>query len=573
MGRRERAAGQASGAAKKRKRSGGGGGFEVVATDFVAPRDATVAAGAAGAKSTNTLRDAHRGAHAGASTAQRRAEEIWFRRCGHGEALFEAYYRAQPVIPPQGLQAFLEIIKTPLPVTFRLHAATRRKKTEASLAQLSAVARRVPWAGKADGIFEVDVPRRALKVADPGPAGDLARLLADGAQAGALNRQEVVSMLPVLALQVQPGDSCFDVCAAPGSKTMQLLEAVSAKGGQGGLVVANDAHPKRVQTLLDAIARHGRPPAERGRLLVTCHRGERFPPPTKPFRKGDAPGFDRVLADVPCSGDGTVRKDASVLPRWTPAVAHQLHAVQLAVAWRALEVLRPGGLMAYSTCSLNPVEDEAVVAALLKRANAANPGAVEVEAWPEDVLPKMKRRAGLATWLVGEHVERMSGDSDDDDDDGVELRWHVDFDSARRAAMPHAVETLWPPAEGSMAAQLARCSRLLPYDQDTGGFFVALLRKHAEFPAGKPDAAGSPPLEQPLEPLPRGDAERLGAKLNLDAKQAARRLLRGRGDETLHNIHVAPPSFRCFPASLNVASAGVPARERLQLVEDRQTGT
>ena len=57
-----------------------------------------------------------------------------------------------------------------------------------------------------------------------------------------------------------------------------------------------------------------------------------------------------MLADVPCSGDGTIRKDPSVLPRWTPAVSNQIHAAQLEIAWRGLELLRVGGLMAYSTC-------------------------------------------------------------------------------------------------------------------------------------------------------------------------------------------------------------------------------
>ena len=225
------------------------------------------------------------------------------------------------------------------------------------------------------------------------------------------------------------------MCASPGSKTMQLLEAVAAAdtdedadadangeddddGGTArlveasGIVVANDAHPKRVQALLHpsststttssssfppplpspsppppplpqpppppspittlypqalqaALERHGRATRERSRLVITCHRGEELPAPARPFGPpppGEKPraapkgragggggagaaggrgggdgsvGFDRVLADVPCSGDGTIRKDPSVLPRWTPAVSNQIHTAQLEIAWCA----------------------------------------------------------------------------------------------------------------------------------------------------------------------------------------------------------------------------------------------
>lgn len=158
-------------------------------------------------------------------------------------------------------------------------------------------------------------------------------------------------MLPVLALQVPRGAHCLDLCASPGQKTMQLLEAVAGNlsasvplGRLRGLVVANDAHPKRVNDLLDALARHGRAPTELGCLAVSCHRGEAFPMPQRSFSQhgGAALGFDRVLADVPCSGDGTIRKDSSVLPRWSPEAGNQLHSVQLEIAWRGLQLLRPG---------------------------------------------------------------------------------------------------------------------------------------------------------------------------------------------------------------------------------------
>ena len=158
---------------------------------------------------------------------------------------------------------------------------------------------------------------------------------------------------------------------------MQLLEAVSGSPGAtagvpggllaaAGLVVANDPQPRRSQALIEALGRHGRPARELARLAVTSHRGENFPEPARPFRSpgpqlGGAPtrGFDRVLAAVPSSGDGDVRSDGAALPlpRWSPTPANRLHASQLELAWRGLQLLRVGGLLAYSrACACHQCE-------------------------------------------------------------------------------------------------------------------------------------------------------------------------------------------------------------------------
>merc|ERR1740124_1446907 len=166
--------------------------------------------------------------------------------------------------------------------------------------------------------------------------------------------------------------------------------------------------------------------------------------------------------------------------------------------------------MAYSTCSLNPIEDEAVVAALLVRAERAAPGSVFLEAWPQaELLPQLVRRPGVASWRVADHAERAAragggggggggggdgggdgdgGDSDGDSDGGgvggdgeLRLRWHSSHERALAAGMRHAAPTLWPPP-AAPKLHLERCSRMLHHDQDTGGFFVALLRKRKELP-------------------------------------------------------------------------------------------
>lgn len=70
-------------------------------------------------------------------------------------------------------------------------------------------------------------------------------------------------------------------------------------------------------------------------------------------------------ADVPCSGDGTMRKNVDVWKKWSPAQGLGLHKTQLLILSRAVELCEVGGVIVYSTCSMNPIENEAVVAAVI----------------------------------------------------------------------------------------------------------------------------------------------------------------------------------------------------------------
>lgn len=83
---------------------------------------------------------------------------------------------------------------------------------------------------------------------------------------------------------------------------------------------------------------------------------------------GSPLSYDRVVCDVPCSGDGTIRKNPTVWSRWHPGVVNGLHHLQHEIARRGLALLSAGGLMAYSSCAMNPAENEAVVARLLEEA-------------------------------------------------------------------------------------------------------------------------------------------------------------------------------------------------------------
>lgn len=136
-------------------------------------------------------------------------------------------------------------------------------------------------------------------------------------------------------LDVAPGMSVLDLCAAPGNKTRQLVAA-------GGRVVAADRYGHRLR-LVDV--------ADRVVLDATA---------PLPFVKT----FERILVDAPCSGTGTLGRNPEIKWRITPADLDDLAARQRAILRSALGVLAPGGRLVYSTCSLEKEENEAIVAAV-----------------------------------------------------------------------------------------------------------------------------------------------------------------------------------------------------------------
>jgi 16S rRNA C967 or C1407 C5-methylase (RsmB/RsmF family) len=332
---------------------------------------------------------------------------------------------------------------------------------------------------------------------------------------GNLNRQEAVSMIPPLLLDVKPQHVVLDMCAAPGSKTAQLLEGLhggldyeDAFKTPEGMVVANDADTRRAYLLVHQLKRYGS-----SAFLVTTHDGQQFP---NLYRKVPVPAdagasasaaaaaagpdsssssslsattaaafsdpdstlygselvpFDRILCDVPCSGDGTLRKNINLWSVWDTKFANGLHALQIQIACRALEMLKVGGLMVYSTCSFNPVENESVVLELCRRCKG-NLEIVDVS----DKLPGLLRRPGLSDWRVKDvAADRWASADDKEIVDGTHK-------SLRTSMFP-------PTAEEIAAFHPERCMRVVPHAQDTGGFFIALLRKTGETHGVKNPAA------------------------------------------------------------------------------------
>eukprot|EP00958_Prasinococcus_capsulatus_P018214 scaffold2113_cov393-Prasinococcus_capsulatus_cf.AAC.4 len=469
------------------------------------------------------------------TNALRRAQQdasvdlrLW-KKFDFGNQLFEAYYRKQNLLhtTPEW-EEMLECLRSPLPVTFRLHEHdplaecymelltsdhfvlgqqasnedSNERAVEVGGQRLEYIVEPAFCIPEARA-WQVGTHREGLRRGSRTvpQLADLAELLRTGCREGVLARQELVSMLPVLALDCRRGHRVLDMCASPGSKTMQLLEKVTGPRedpfGEDvplseALVVANDANPQRAALLNDTVSRHNRSAIERGALVVSCNYGEELPIPL--FRNAASgathEGYDRVLADVPCSGDGTIRKAADILRRWTPEVANQLHSIQLEIGLRGIALLAVGGTMVYSTCSLNPAENESVVAEILRRCNEEVEESVSLLDM-SDVLPSLDRSPGLSAWHIAGLDEfdsrhratakvNIAAPADPygaDEADGVQLRWYSSSEEAVKYGMRHACKSLFPPAN-AQSLKLERCLRILPHQNDTGGFFVAAFVKH-----------------------------------------------------------------------------------------------
>ncbi|MFP4063362.1 MAG: RsmB/NOP family class I SAM-dependent RNA methyltransferase [Halochromatium sp.] len=275
--------------------------------------------------------------------------------------------------------------------------------------------------------------------------------------AGLAHAQEAVSQLPVMLLDVAPGHRVLDLCAAPGGKTAQLALAL----GNRGTLLANDFAAERIAALQGNLDRLG---------VLNCSTtrcdGGNYP--------AAAGAFDRILVDAPCSSEGTLRRNPSLVQPGGrgetgagegagecvgiragsidrrrvdrarayagigPERSRRMAGRQRALLRKAVQLCRPGGRIVYSTCTFAPEENELIVADILDEHNG------HLELLPCEV-PGLVTGAGVTRWQ-GRQLD----------------------------------------------PSLARCLRLWPQANDTGGFFIAVLEKSAQA-SGVDDRAPAQP--------------------------------------------------------------------------------
>ena len=319
---------------------------------------------------------------------------------------------------------WLDIATTPLPETLRLNPLRYDAEwTEETLTERGGA--RIEWYSGDGGAMQF--PWRRGK-----PDSEATRALMQAVhETGRVTRQEAASMLPILIADPQAGETLLDLCAAPGSKTTQAMVAMHGQG----LVVANEPNHRRANMLSSNTNRIGL-----ANLVICRHDGRHFP-------RVSEPGFDVVITDVPCTGSATMRKNGGLWKRWKPSSASGLQRLQIEIAERGARLLRPGGRMVYSTCSIDVAENEAVVAELLVRCPWLTLNDID-----EGQFPGLDLARGFSEWSCPDWVGLGMAELDKPGQYGFSLDGH----------------------EEDLRVELRKCRRLpIGSSGDTGGFFVA----------------------------------------------------------------------------------------------------
>ena len=216
--------------------------------------------------------------------------------------------------------------------------------------------------------------------------------------------QEAASMIPPIVLDPKPDEIVLDIAASPGSKTTQIAQYMENKG----MLIANDYTYERMKPLCINLQRCGV-----SNTIVTLMEGQWF--------KKSGIEFDRILVDAPCSGTGTIRKSLKTLRIWNPDMVRRLSITQKQLIETGFNLLKENGTLVYSTCSLEPEEDEEVVDFLINKYENAK---------VEEIKLNLKKSPAIT-----EFEDKKYSD------------------------------------------EVKKCLRIWPQDNDTEGFFVAKLRK------------------------------------------------------------------------------------------------
>jgi tRNA (cytosine49-C5)-methyltransferase len=308
--------------------------------------------------------------------------------------------RMQKILPnKEDYQSYLEILKIPPSKSIRCN------KLKISPDELKKKLKEKKW--------EISQPWKdypeIMIVENRTEPGEVGRALEH--QLGYYYMQELASMLPVIAMEPKKDELTLDLCAAPGSKTTQLSSEMNITG----TIIANEVSMGRLKILASNLEKSGAT-----NVIITRKDGFAFCNRLKKYNSKIK--FDRILIDAPCSGEGTLRSSPKTYKMWNIKTIQNLPKIQKALIESALEILKPKGVLVYSTCTHAPEENEEVIDFILEKFR----GKIKLE----KIKIPIKFREGIAEW-EGKKYNK----------------------------------------------EIKNCARIYPQDNNTEGFFIAKLRK------------------------------------------------------------------------------------------------
>jgi len=268
----------------------------------------------------------------------------------------------EEIIPPDRLPQLLTALQGGQTTTFRVHRPNAEDGAVlAGLAACGITATKLSWCPR---IYQVPESQRRALTDHP------------FSHDGSIYIQNPSSFMSVLALAPEAGEEVMDMCAAPGGKTLAIVDAM----GNAGRVAAIEAVRGRFFKLKHLMQLYGA-------TIVQCYNSDaRYLWRKVPER------FDRILLDAPCSSEARIRVGQPESWRfWSPKKNREMARKQQGLIRSAFDCLKPGGVMVYCTCTYAPEENELVVQSLIDR----HGDCVEIEAVQ---LPAPQQMAGLAEW-------------------------------------------------------------------------------------------------------------------------------------------------------------------------------
>ena len=389
---------------------------------------------------------------------------------------FINYYKHILNFDEKEFSEFLKISVEELPIIFRLNKiytyseSLEEEISECLLRNKEHFNNRIsrPRLNFLDNIYQIDKLDKSNNI-----DATLKQILFTENDYGIL-RQELVSMIPVNLIDIEESDIILDMCAAPGNKTIQILEIMSEKARNkntlpSGVIIANELDDKRAGNMAHFFKAHF--PIN---IVVTNNNAE-----TLPIFEDENYRPNIVICDVPCSGDGTLRKNKMVRKKWKIEFGLENHFTQIKILDNAIRQCKNDGYIIYSTCAINPIENEAVVCAIMEKYNDE----IELINCSKKLRDmNIKFREGLIKWKVCVDMDK--------DKNYIWKEKYSDVKNNRsgliKETMFHNIYTYKNNHPSALfkftdPLNLRNCIRIYSHENNSDCFFIAVIHKKNNF--------------------------------------------------------------------------------------------